>query len=153
MTRRPHRFGHVLALATFLLPALATAAHARVFAVNACVSAKQKRAADYCRRALDAWAQWEVDQNNGHRDAALARGASKLEGRWARAEKTSLADGSDCEQTTTTADDARSIVDDAASGLTGAVNGGLDLGSHSQAQCGRQLLEAAAIKCRKLLLA
>jgi len=150
MMRRARR---LLALGPILALTVAPAVHARAYPTNACVGTKQKRVADYCRRALEVWGRWDVDQDVAARNTALARAAARLEGRWLRAERASLAAGADCTQTTTTPEEARTIVDDAVHGIVSAVNAGLDLGKHADAACGRRLLDAAALECKKVFLA
>jgi hypothetical protein len=142
------------ALGALGLTALAAvpAAAASFYPVNKCVSTKQREAADYCRKSLRAWAAWDVGQDAGKRDAALARAATGLTNRWTKAENASADAGSDCGETTASSSEVIDAINAAVAGIVADVNDGLDLGS-DDAKCGATILRAAAAKCGKLLQA
>jgi hypothetical protein len=138
------------ALAIALLIAV-PAVHAAPYPVNACVSSKQNAAGSYCKAALDAWANFELNQNAGARDAALAKAAAKLSSAWTLAQGRSATKGSDCAETTLGAADTTNMIDGAVVNLVNQLNDTLDPSQRSQASCGKNLLRAAATACGKLL--
>jgi len=127
------------------------AAPSKPYPTNRCVSTKQKEAGRYCRRVLEAWAQWETRQDSGRRDAAIAQAAAKLATAWAGAERRASRGGVDCAETTLSAAAVRALVDPAAAALVAQVNDGLSLAEPGQARCGAALLLAAASRCAGLL--
>jgi hypothetical protein len=142
-----------LLLALAALVATRPADAARPYPTNQCVSVKQKLAGAYCARALELWGRWDVDQDLGRLDTALAKAAAKLASRWGKAEAAAARKGVDCVDTTLAATAAQAAIDSAVGAIVDAVNHDLDLGSTAEARCGRQLLEAAGHKCAKLLRA
>jgi hypothetical protein len=140
-----------LAIGTALaVPDLATAAP---YPTNRCVSVKQQEAGRYCRRVLKAWGTWATTQDSAGRDAAIQQAGDELDTAWARAEAKSLRQGSNCADTTLARADAQAMIDAAVTQVAGDVTGGLDLGSESEARCGRRLLQAAAARCGGFLRA
>ncbi len=119
----------------------------------ACVSAKQRAAARYCRSALQSWAIWERSQNDAARDRRLARAGGKLARAFSKAEHTSAASGVDCVEQTASAAELEASIGTAVSELVGAVNTGLDLGTRKDAKCGAAIARAAGATCRDLLKA
>src|SRR2546428_12356622 len=89
------------------------------YPVNACVSAKQARAAAYCQAALKAWSRWDLKQDAAHRDDALQAAAEKLAAKWGTADAKALAKGTNCAETTLSASAAGSEINSA----IGAVGG------------------------------
>src|SRR5581483_3202753 len=124
---------------------------AKPYPVNACVAQKQKLAGHYCRAVLAAWSGWESSQDDGGRDAALAAAASALEAGWSSADASALGQGTDCAETTLSSAGAEQKVHDVVAGIVSEVNGGLTLGTRSDAKCGKRLLAAAAHACDALL--
>lgn len=124
-----------------------------VYPVNKCVGTKQQAAGDVCKRMLDAWGSWDAHQNGDALDAGLARAARGFRQAWAKADAGAAAAGSDCAETTESADDALDAVTLAVHGVVDEVNGGLDLNTPGEGGCGRNVLHAAAVKCAKLLRA
>jgi pectinacetylesterase len=151
-----HRLPLVPVLLALTLTALTPARRAAAvppYPGNACVSAKQREAARYCRAVLRAWSRWNANQDDGQRDATLQRVAAKLDLQWAQADGESLARGTDCADTTLSRASAQDIVDQATTGIVTAINSGLDLGNAAEARCGAKLLTVAAAKCAGLLQA
>ena len=141
---------------TFLLGlsvVLAGAAEAMVYPVNTCVSRKQQEAAKYCQASLQAWAKWNVKQNDTVRDQKIADAGAKLTQKWGDVEAQSLADNVDCADTTLSAAQAIADIDATVAGVVADVNGGLDLGIKDEARCGNKILLAAGALCRKALFA
>lgn len=143
----------VIPLVLGLVAAAAQAAPSRPYPTNRCVAVKQKEAGRYCRRALQAWADWELGGNAARRDQALARAASMLARRWTDAERRAGRAGVDCAETTLSAAEARAFLDPAVTGLVTQVNDGLSLTVREHARCGRGLLLALAERCAGLLKA
>ncbi len=131
----------------------AARAASSVYPTNDCVSRKQKEAARYCKRALQAWSGWEETQNDAHRELLRQGAANRLDKRWTAAEVKSLARGADCADTTSTSLAARNAIDAGIVGIVNALNGGLDLGNAADKHCGAAVLKAAAFKCTQLLQA
>ena len=121
------------------------------YPVRACVSTKQKEAGKYCKALLTAWARWDGRQDSVARDAAIAKAAARLDGKWDRANLRSLNAGSDCADTTLASAAARAQIDGAATNIVTQINGGLDLGSRVHRACGADLLNAVARTCGQLL--
>jgi hypothetical protein len=142
-------------LATLIAFALAVPSVARAagYPVNVCVGTKQKLAASYCKSAFGAWSNFETSGDAAKRDASLQKAATKLGGKWTKAETKSLAGGSDCAETTLSASTAVANVDSAIAAFIGQVNTGLDLGDKAQAKCGASIIKAAGSKCGAFLKA
>jgi hypothetical protein len=148
----------VVAVVTSILTLEAHAARpggAEDFPVNACVADKQAEAARYCRDTLHAWAQWFQTAKSDQRDGSLLQSADRFDSRWAEAEGRSLAQGSDCSQTTLSASAARGTVDSAVQDVVANLLEDLDGNGkgRSQAACAGQLLRRAALRCEQLLRA
>jgi hypothetical protein len=118
-----------------------------------CVSSKQTAAGAYAKAALEAWADWERSQNAAKRDAALARAADKLAHEFALAEATSSRAGVDCVEQTETAAQLAARIDATLLALVDEINSGLDLADRGDANCGADLVKAAALKIHSFLLA
>jgi hypothetical protein len=136
--------------AGLLLPANVPAA---AYPGNVCVSTKMKLAGNYCRDVLKAWSIWNRTQDATDRDARIARAATKLNDKWARADAKALAQRVYCSETTPAPAAMTAQLDAAVGPVITAVNTGLDLGDRQQAKCGAALLIAAAKKCRAFLVA
>jgi hypothetical protein len=123
------------------------------YAVNDCVSMKQKLAGGYCKSVLKAWATFETKGDVGKRDAAIQKAAATLATKWSAAEAKAAKKGADCVETTLPVTQAQTLIDAATSALVDDTNAGLDLGTKSDAACGKKILAAAATACQKLLQA
>jgi len=142
------------AVAMALLAAVPSAAHAaKAYPTNECVSAKLKNAGTYCSAVLKAWSTWEKKQDDGKRDAAIAKAQGKLDGKWTDAETTATTAGVDCADTTVSSSGLGLLVGTAAAQIVADVNQGLDLAQKDDAKCGADLLKIAAKKCLALLKA
>ena len=120
-----------------------------------CLSDKQKEGAKYCKSVLKAWGKWDKLLDDTKRDEAITKALNKLTPKWAKAEEKASLKGVDCTISTETAGDMAALIDDAVATIVGEVNDGLDLsGTNKDDQkCGMKLLNAAATKCLKMLLA
>jgi hypothetical protein len=123
------------------------------FPVNACVAVKQEEAAQYCRDTLDTWARWFQNRASGKRDDRLLQLADRLDSRWAEADASSLAKGSDCSDTTLSASEARGVVDAAVQDSVAELLEGLDGRGRgrSQSACAGRALRRAARLCEEML--
>ncbi len=130
-----------------------TAANASVYPGNKCVSAKQKAAAKKCQAVFKAWKKYDQKGDAVARDAAIMAAAAKLSQAWTKAEDKAAAKGVDCADTTATANDVETSIDDAAVDFMTALNTGLNLGDKDEAKCGASIANAAAKKCQALLKA
>jgi hypothetical protein len=148
MRRRPL----LLALAVLLLSVRGAAA-APPYPTYGCVATKLKATAIDCQHALKAWSAWDKKQDDTKRDAALTEALRKLEAAFADADAESAAAGVDCSDTTLSGSAMGAMIDAAVLGTVNEVNTGLDLGTKDDGGCGAQLLNAAAVKCKKLLKA
>jgi len=154
MTR--HRVRPCLAVwLTFAGLAAAQTAGAASFSypVNDCVSTKQTEAGKYCKGLLTALANFDANGDTAKRDAAIQKAATTLATKWSAAEASASKKGTDCVETTLTATQAQTLIDSATSVLVSDVNAGLNLGTKSDATCGKKILAAAATACQKLLQA
>lgn len=124
-----------------------------VYPAQECVSTKQLAAADYCRRALEAWAGWETSGDASRRDDEIQNARDDLDKTWSEAEQAAREGGADCSDRALSAGEAAAIVNRPVEDLVGSVNAGLDLEVKSDARCGRDILSAAANKCDGLLAA
>ena len=120
-----------------------------------CLSDKQKEGAKYCKSVLKAWSKWDKLLDDAKRDEALVKALDKLTPKWAKAEEKALLKGVDCTISTETAAGMATLIDDGVATIVAEVNDGLDLsGTNKDDQkCGQKLLNAAATKCLKMLLA
>ncbi len=132
---------------------IATSAHAGPYPINTCVAAKMKLAATKCKLDLKAWSKWDSKQDDTARDDAIAKSAMKLSDKWAKAETKSAAKGSDCVETTATAADENTTIQNAVAAIAADVNTGLVLSNSDDAKCGATLLKAASTKCNSFLKA
>lgn len=123
------------------------------YAANICVSDKQEAAAGFCRSAFEAWAAWEIDRDDGVRDAALESARTMLGTDWAAAESDAEAQNASCADLALTSGQASTDIETLVSSIKDAINDGLDLGQSEQAQCGAALLGAAADACEQVLAA
>jgi hypothetical protein len=124
-----------------------------IYASNACVSAKQQEAGTYGKSVLDAWSAWDTSGDAAQRASAIQSAKQGLRDAWASAEAESQAEGTDCSDLALSSSQATGMIDDAVEQIVGAINDGLDLDRSSQAQCGADLLAAAATKCADVLAA
>ncbi|HSN83930.1 MAG TPA: pectin acetylesterase-family hydrolase [Polyangiales bacterium] len=123
------------------------------YAANLCVSEKQEAAGSFCRSAFEAWAAWEIDQDDGIRDAALQSARTVLSTAWDAAETDAESDDASCSDLALTSAQASTGIETWVSSIKDAINDGLDLGQAGQAQCGAALLEAAGDACEEVLAA
>jgi hypothetical protein len=123
------------------------------YPVNDCVSTKQTEAGKYCKSVLKAWATFDAKGDAGKRDAAIQKAVATLATKWSAAEAKAAKKGADCVDTTLSATQAQALIDAATSALVDDTNAGLDLGTKSDATCGKKILAAAATDCQKLLQA
>jgi len=121
------------------------------YPVNDCVDTKQTQAGVYCDSVLNAWATFDGNGNASKRDTALQKAATKLASQWSTAETKASKKGVNCAETTVSSTQAQSTIDTAVNTLVGEVNGGLNLGTQSDATCGKTILKAAATDCKQLL--
>ena len=129
-------------------------AYAAIYPGNKCVSDKQKEAGKYCKSVLKAWSIWDkTQQDDAKRDGLITKAAGKLASKWTKAEEKAALKEVDCADTTLSSAELALLVDPAAAAIKDAINNGLDLGDKDQAKCGSKLLNAAATKCLKMLLA
>ena len=154
MTR--HRMRPYLALWLAIIglgAAQAARAASFSYAVNDCVSAKQTLAGGYCKSVLKAFATFDTNGDAGKRDAAIQAAAATLASKWSAAEAAASKKGTNCAETTLSVTQAQTLIDSALNALVGDVNAGLNLGTKSDATCGKKILAAAATDCQKLLQA
>jgi len=129
------------------------------YAANICIGDKQAAAGAFCKSVLEAWATWAGDQNAMDpdaamdRDAAIAAAQGVLDVAWDAAETGADDDGADCSDRALTSEDAGASTEAGISRIVGAINMGLDLGELEQAQCGADLITAAAEACGEVLAA
>jgi Pectinacetylesterase len=131
----------------------ASTAAAALYPTLACVSEKQQGLGAYCDRVLGAWAKWGDEQDAAKRAARIQQALAQLEQLWASEEAIAAEAGSDCADLALTAGSAAAIIDAAAADIVMQISDGLDLGDKGDAKCARNLLEAAANKCRAFLTA
>src|SRR5262249_27508324 len=135
---RAFRFAVATGLALGVATTASVAAAATAFyPVNKCVATKEREAANYCRRSLNAHAAG----HNGQTDTneRLARAGSRLAKRWTKAESLASQKGTDCAATTALSADVKSAIDAAVSEIVDDIDDGL-----SNQHCGARLLQAAA---------
>jgi hypothetical protein len=123
------------------------------YAANLCVQDKQEAAGAFCRSALQAWAAWDVDQDDGARDSALDSARTALGAAWSAAESDAEAEDASCSDLALTSSQASDDIETAVGSIKDAINDGLDLGQSGQAECGAALLEAAGEACEQVLSA
>lgn len=123
------------------------------YAANLCVSDKQEAAGTFCQSAFAAWAAWDVDQDDGARDTALASARATLGTAWDAAESDADAQSASCSDLAWSAAAAGAEIEDLVASIKDAVNDGLNLGQTDQAQCGAALLQAAGDACAQVLSA
>jgi hypothetical protein len=154
MTRQPIRTYLALGLTVAALGVARTAGAASVsYPINDCVDTKQTQAGVYCSSVLNAWATFDGNGDASKRDTALQKAATKLASQWSTAETKASKNGVDCAETTESLTQAQRTIDAAVSTLVGEVNDGLNLGTKSDATCGKAILKAAATDCKQLLQA
>ena len=151
-----HRIRPYLALCltcTLLGVAQRASAAGLSYPVNDCVSTKQTLAGSYCKSVLKAWATFDKNGDASARDAVIQAAAATLATKWGAAEAKAAKKGTDCAETTLSVTQAQTLIDSALNALVGDVNAGLNLGTKSDASCGKNILAAAATACQQLLQA
>ena len=118
-----------------------------------CVGGKQRATGVYCKQVLRAWSTWETSQDDARRDELLGKARTRIVDLWGKFETRSSNKGVDCVEQTVTAIEAADDIDTATAEIITEINNGLTLAVRDDARCGRKLLNAAAVKCIKLLSA
>jgi hypothetical protein len=137
------------ALAALVLSAAPSGA-AKLYGTDRCVSDKLRATAEICEAVLGSYARFELDQDQGRLESALAKSRRKLAKAWGRAQKRVVREVN-CEESTAASADVAGLVEDAAAALADSLNQGLDVGDPADRRCGSEMLEAARDACGGLL--
>jgi len=116
-----------------------------------CVGSKQAAAGAYAKATLEAWSRWDRSGDAAARDAELLRATSKLAHQFEVAEADSSEAGVDCVAQTESASEMAARIDASVLAIVGEINDGLDLTNRDDANCGADLLKAAALKIHSFL--
>jgi hypothetical protein len=143
-------FAVAIAVPTLAVP---QASHAGSYPGTKCVATKLKAASGNCKSALGAWSKFVGGggTDTAKRDAALTKATTKMSDTWTKSEEKSLAQGSDCADTTLSSGDMQTLIDGAITTIVTDATGGLTLSNKDDAKCGAALLKAAASRCASLL--
>ncbi|MFN2425728.1 MAG: pectin acetylesterase-family hydrolase [Candidatus Binatia bacterium] len=107
----------IIAMALGASLAVAPVAEAAGYAGNGCVSKKQVGLSKYTKSVGKAWSKYPADAVA--RDAAIAAALTKLEGAWDKSEAKALKKNASCEESTSTAAAAATVINDAAAAVSG----------------------------------